>query len=93
MKNFYIGNLSFSTTEDALRSAFATYGKVEEVNMVRDEGGQPRGFAFVEMENESEAATAISGLNGSSLEGRTINVNEARPKADRAKARSGRDRR
>ena len=93
MKNVYVGNLSFNTTEDALRCAFATYGKVDGVNMVRDEGGQLRGFAFVEMENESEAVTAITGLNGSNLEGRTITVNEARPKNDRPKTRSGRERR
>jgi len=81
MKNVYVGNLSFNTSEDGLRSAFATYGKVGEVNIVRErETGQPRGFGFVEMPNDAEAENAIKGLNGSNLDGRTLNVNEARPK-------------
>src|SRR5579871_1572553 len=84
MKNIFVGNLSFGTTEDTLRSAFESYGTVDNVNIIRDrETGQPRGFAFVEMSNDAEANTAINALNGRDLDGRSLNVNEARPKADR----------
>ena len=84
MKNIFVGNLSFGTTEDALRSAFEPYGSVDNVNIIRDrETGQPRGFAFVEMSNDAEANTAINALNGKDLDGRSLNVNEARPKAER----------
>jgi RNA recognition motif-containing protein len=69
MKSIYVGNLPSNLTEDALRSTFATYGKVESVKIIRDQAGQSRGFAFVEMGNDNEAANAISGLNGSELEG------------------------
>ena len=85
MKNIFVGNLSFSVTEAALRSLFEAYGSVESVKLVTDrDSGQPRGFGFVEMTNVAEAAKAINGLNGKDLEGRTLNVNEARPKPDRA---------
>jgi cold-inducible RNA-binding protein len=84
MKNIFVGNLSFGTTEAALRSMFETYGTVERVNVVTDrDSGQPRGFAFVEMAGDAEANSAINGLNGKDLDGRTLNVNEARPKTDR----------
>lgn len=84
MKKIFVGNLSFSATEAALRSLFEAYGAVESVNIVTDrDSGQPRGFGFVEMSNDAEATQAISGLNGKDLEGRTLNVNEARPKTDR----------
>ena len=84
MKNIFVGNLSFGTTEDSLRSAFEPYGSVDNVNIIRDrDTGQPRGFAFVEMSNDSEANTAINALNGKDLDGRSLNVNEARPKAER----------
>jgi RNA recognition motif-containing protein len=84
MKNIFVGNLSFGTTEAALRSMFETYGTVERVNVVTDrDSGQPRGFAFVEMSGDAEANSAINGLNGKDLDGRTLNVNEARPKPDR----------
>lgn len=78
----YVGNLSFSTTENALRTAFETGGrKVAEIKIVTDrDTGQPRGFAFVEMTDKREAETAISQLNGAELNGRAMNVNEARPK-------------
>ena len=89
MKNIFVGNLSFGTTEVALRSMFESYGTVERVNIVTDrDSGQPRGFAFVEMAGDAEANSAINGLNGKDLDGRTLNVNEARPKTDRA-ARAG----
>jgi cold-inducible RNA-binding protein len=81
MMKIFVGNLNYSTTEDDLRTAFSAYGTVERVSVVTDrDTGQPRGFAFVEMANRNEAETAISVLNGSELNGRTLNVNEARPK-------------
>lgn len=84
MKKIFVGNLSYSTTEAGLRSLFEAYGAVESVNIITDrDSGQSRGFAFVEMTNDAEAANAINGLNGKDLEGRTLNINEARPKTDR----------
>jgi len=84
VKNIYVGNLSFQTDEETLRQAFAAFGQVDNVNIVRDrDSGQPRGFAFVEMANDSEAETAMQQLNGSNLDGRNLTVNEARPKTDR----------
>jgi cold-inducible RNA-binding protein len=79
--NIFVGNLSFQTTQDELHSAFAQYGNVDRVNIVTDrDTGQARGFAFVEMPDQREAETAISQLNGAELNGRAMNVNEARPK-------------
>ena len=90
MKNIFVGNLSFSVTEQILRSLFETYGAVGRVNLVTDrDGGQPRGFAFVEMTNNAEAEKAIGALNGREVEGRTLNVNEARPKEDRSSRGGG----
>jgi len=84
LKNIYVGNMSFQTDEESLRSAFSQFGAVDNVNIVRDrDSGQPRGFAFVEMPNDSEAQTAMEQLNGSTLDGRQLTVNEARPKTDR----------
>jgi len=81
MTNIFVGNLSYRTTQDDLHAAFAYYGNVERVSIVTDrDTGQSRGFAFVEMSNQTEAANAISQLNGAELNGRAINVNEARPK-------------
>src|ERR1700710_2026660 len=81
MTNLFVGNLSFKTTQDELLAAFSQFGNVERVNIVTDrETGQPRGFAFVEMTERRDAETAISQLNGADLNGRTMNVNEARPK-------------
>ena len=81
MTNIFVGNLSYRTTQDELHSVFAQYGNVERVNIVTDrDSGQPRGFAFVEMTEARDAETAISQLNGAELNGRTMNVNEARPK-------------
>ena len=80
----YVGNISFETTEDSLRNAFTAHGDVEEVAVVTDrDTGRPRGFAFVTMPEDSAARAAIEGLNGTELDGRTLNVNEARPKPDR----------
>ena len=81
MTNIFVGNLSFQTTQDELQAAFANYGNVERANIVTDrDSGQPRGFAFVEMTDRAAAENAISRLNGSDLNGRAMNVNEARPK-------------
>jgi RNA recognition motif-containing protein len=79
--NIFVGNLSYRTTQDELQSAFAQYGGVERVNIVTDrDTGQSRGFAFVEMNDAAEAQAAITHLNGTELNGRVLNVNEARPK-------------
>lgn len=81
MTSIFVGNLSYQTTQDDLHAAFAAYGSVERVNVVTDrDTGQPRGFAFVEMTEAGAAQTAIAQLNGADLNGRTLNVNEARPK-------------
>ena len=90
MKNIFVGNLSFGTTEDTLRSMFESYGTVDRVNIVTDrDSGQPRGFAFIEMSVDSEGNAAINGLNGKDLDGRSLNVTEARPKGDRASSGGG----
>lgn len=79
----YVGNLSSSTTEEALRQAFASHGEVSSVNIVKDKyTGESRGFGFVEMFTKAEAQAAISSLNGTELDGRTLKVNEARPRSD-----------
>ena len=84
MKNIYVGNLDFSTTEEQLRTLFEPHGAVDKVTLVRDRAtGQSRGFGFVEMTNDAEGEKAIAALNGSSLGGRNLNVNEARPKVER----------
>ena len=81
MKNIFVGNLDFSATESSVRALFEPYGKVERVNLVTDRyTGRSRGFAFVEMTESAEADRAIAALNGADLEGRALNVNEARPK-------------
>ncbi len=81
MKNIFVGNLDFGATEESIRELFEKYGAVDKVNVIRDrDTGQPRGFAFVEMGDSSEADKAIAELNGTMLGSRAINVNEARPK-------------
>jgi RNA recognition motif-containing protein len=83
MTKIYVGNLSFSTSEEDLNAAFSQHGAVESVSIITDRmTGQPRGFAFVEMTNRAEADSAIAALNGADLQGRTLNVNEARPKPE-----------
>ena len=80
----YVGNIAYTTTEQSLQEAFGQYGNVDEVAVVMDrETGRPRGFAFVTMGNDAEAKQAIEQLDGAELDGRTIAVNEARPKAPR----------
>jgi RNA recognition motif-containing protein len=82
--NIYVGNLSYSVTEEDLKKAFEAFGKVASVNVIRDKyTNQSKGFGFVQMVSSSEAQAAISGLNGKELAGRTLNVNEARPRTDR----------
>ena len=85
MKNIYVGNLSFGATEDSVRALFETHGTVGRVNICTDrDTGQPRGFGFVEMANDGEGEKAIAALNGTDLDGRTLSVNEARPKTERS---------
>ena len=79
----YVGNLSFSTTEETLQAEFGAHGQVEEVAVITDrDTGRPRGFAFVTMQSDSEGQAAIEALNGAEIDGRTITVNEARPKSN-----------
>jgi RNA recognition motif-containing protein len=86
----YVGNLSFSTTEETLQAEFGAHGQVEEVAVITDrDTGRPRGFAFVTMNNDNEARSAIEALNGTELDGRTITVNEARPKTESGGGRGG----
>jgi RNA recognition motif-containing protein len=87
--NIYVGNLSFDVSEENLRQAFEAFGQVSAASIVKDKySGQPRGFGFVEMPNQTEAQAAIQNLNGKELQGRPMNVNEARPRTDRG-GRSG----
>jgi RNA recognition motif-containing protein len=87
VKNIFVGNLSFTATEESVRAAFEAYGTVDRVNLVTDrDTGQARGFGFVEMSNATEADRAIAELNGAELGGRALNVNEARPKTERGSA-------
>ncbi len=81
MKKIFVGNLDFGATDSSVRSLFAPYGSVESVSVVTDrDTGRSRGFAFVEMSDSAEAERAISALNGFNVDGRSLNVNEARPK-------------
>jgi len=90
MKNIYVGNLSFDSSEDQVRSLFEPYGAVDKVSIITDrDTGQPRGFAFVEMADDDAANKAIEALNGTSLGGRNLNVNEARPKVERPRGGGG----
>jgi RNA recognition motif-containing protein len=86
MKNLYIGNMEKSTTEQDVRTAFATYGPVEVVTIIKDQTtGVPRGFGFVEMTADKDAQEAVLGLNGSVMAGSTIVVSEARAKTKNAR--------
>ena len=92
-KKLYVGNLSYNTTNETLRSLFAEYGEIESVNVITDrETGRPRGFAFVEMATQQAADAAISGLNGKMVDEREIKVNKAKPQADRDRRQSSRGR-
>lgn len=94
MKKIFVGNFSFNMTEAELRSMFEPFGAIESVSLATDrDTGRVRGFGFVEMPNDEEAEKAMAALNGKDVGGRTINVNEARPKTERSNTRgSGRDR-
>ena len=90
MKNIFVGNLSFTSTEDSVRSIFEGYGTVDRVSIITDrETGKSRGFAFVEMPNDDEANRAITALNGDDFGGRKLNVNEARPREERGSGGGG----
>lgn len=79
----YIGNMSFDTTEETVRQAFEAFGEITSVNLISDrDTGRPKGFGFVEMANDEHAKAAIAGLNGTDMGGRTVNVNEARPRPE-----------
>ena len=90
MKKIYVGNLAHATVEDTLQAMFSPFGAVRSVAIIRDRfSGQSRGFGFVEMDNDNEAQAAIDGTNGQQLDGRTLTVNEARPKTEGGGGRGG----
>jgi cold-inducible RNA-binding protein len=90
MKNIFVGNLDFAATESSIRALFEPYGNVERVNLITDrDTGRSRGFAFVEMTDAAEADRAIAALNGTTLEGRALNINEARPKSEGGRGGGG----
>jgi RNA recognition motif-containing protein len=92
--NIYVGNLSYSVTEEELQKAFEAFGEVTSVNIITDNySGRSKGFGFVEMPGKEEAAAAISGINGKEMAGRMLNVNEARPRADKGRGGGGGGRR
>lgn len=81
MKNVFVGNMSFEATEGGLRSLFEPFGEITRIQLITDrDTGRARGFGFVEMSNDEEAAKAIAALNGTQMDGRALNVNEAKPK-------------
>jgi RNA recognition motif-containing protein len=84
MMNIYVGNLPYGATEDELKTAFATFGEVNSVNLIMDKfSGQSKGFAFVEMADNASADAAIKGLNETSMGGRNLKVNQAKPRGER----------
>lgn len=90
--NIYVGNLSRQTTENDLRAAFESHGQVSSVSIIKDKySGESKGFGFVEMPSKEEAETAIRNLNGKDLDGRTLNISEARPRTEN-RTGGGRDR-
>ncbi len=92
MKSLFVGNMSFQTSESELRELFAPFGQVTRVHMAMDrETGRARGFAFVEMPNDAEAAAAMTALDGKEVGGRNLKVNEARPKGEGGPPRSPRN--
>ena len=87
--NMYVGNLPYSVSEEDLRTVFAEFGEIASVNIITDKiSGQSKGFGFVDMPNNSEADKAIKALNGSDLQGRSIKVNQAKPRGERSSRRS-----
>jgi len=90
LKNIFVGNLNFNTSEEELRQMFEVHGQVERVSILTDrDTGRSRGFGFVEMVNAEEGDKAIAALNGAQIGGRTLNVNEARPKPERSGSGGG----
>lgn len=88
--NLYVGNLSYDANEQELEDAFARYGTVESVSIIKDrETGRSRGFAFIEMPNSEQARAAIEGLNLERIGERAVTVNEARPRTERRGSRGG----
>ncbi|MBN2081850.1 RNA-binding protein [bacterium] len=88
--NIYVGNLSFDCSEEDIRVMFAAHGAVDSVRLITDrDTGRSKGFAFVEMPDNGEAQAAINAVNGSEMMGRTIKVNEARPREERPQRRMG----
>ena len=88
--NIYVGNLSYEVTEEDLRLALEEFGQVESVTIIKDKySGQSKGFGFVEMASKAEGQSAIDGLNGKELKGRTLNVNEARPRTESRGSKGG----
>ena len=88
--NIYVGNLSYQTTEDELRDLFAEFGDVVSAKLIVDKfTGQSKGFGFVEMSNNSEAQKAMDELNGRDVNGRSVTVNQARPRQDRSRGGGG----
>ena len=88
--NIYVGNLSYGTNDASLRVAFEPHGEVASAQVIMDrETGRSRGFGFVEMPSDDQARAAIAALNGQELDGRTLNVNEAKPRADRGSSGGG----
>ena len=89
--NIYVGNLSFNATEEDLKTAFGAFGSVSSASIIKDKfSGESRGFGFVEMPNQAEAQAAIDGLNGQDLNGRALNVNEAKPRTEGGRSGGGR---
>jgi cold-inducible RNA-binding protein len=90
--NIYVGNLSYETTEEDLRSVFEQFGAVASVSIIKDKfSGQSKGFGFVEMSSKTEGRSAIDGLNGKENNGRALKVNEARPPSEKRGAKRGVD--
>lgn len=89
--NIYVGNLPYSVTDGDLRETFSRFGEVDQVNLITDKfTGESKGFAFVDMTNNSQADAAIKGLNGTDMKGRNITVNQAKQKSDRPAPMRGR---
>ena len=87
MKNLFVGNMSFDTSEGELRTLFEAFGEITRVQVITDrDTGRPRGFAFVEMTNDEEATQAIAALDGKEVGGRALKVNEARPRPERSRS-------
>ena len=88
--NIYVGNLSYEITDDEIKDLFSPHGEIASVSIIKDKhSGQSKGFGFVEMPNQAEAEEAIKALNESELKGRNIKVNQAKPKEERPKRRTG----